>query len=42
METRQVTKNGITVTYGIEGDNVIIIGPSIGKQDRKYPYQNRL
>ena len=35
METRQVTKNGITVTYAIEGDNVIIIGPSIGKQDKK-------
>ena len=42
METRQVTKNGITVTYGIEGDNVIIIDPSTGKQVKKYPYQNRL
>lgn len=34
METRQVTKNGQTVTYGIEGDHVVLLDAD-GKVSRR-------
>lgn len=37
MEKREIEKNGIKVTYGIEGDKVVIFDPNTGEQKVKIP-----
>jgi hypothetical protein len=32
METKQATKNGVTITYGIQDDHVVIFNPQTGQE----------
>jgi hypothetical protein len=37
METRQVTKHRQTITYGIEGNQVVIFDPRTGREAARIP-----
>ena len=41
METREVTKRGVTVKYGIENDHVVIFDPATGKETARLPLKRR-
>jgi hypothetical protein len=40
MEMRQLTKNGVTVEYGIDGDEVVVRNPATGKELQRVPLKS--